>query len=80
MKTFYEARIEHLTITDRVRIDCQCGRTAFIAVQGLCQPDHRLIRDLKPLLRCENCGERGTVELTIVWADRDAYADPKTTT
>jgi len=29
------ARIEHLTIADRVRIDCQCGRTALIAVRGL---------------------------------------------
>jgi hypothetical protein len=72
LRAFFEARIEHLTIADRVRIDCQCGRTAFIAVQGLCQPGHRLIRDLKPLLRCENCGGRGKVDLTIIWADRDA--------
>ena len=70
MRAFFESRIEHLTIADRVRIACQCGRVAFIAVQGLRQPNHRLVRDLKPLLRCENCGERGKVDLTIVWADR----------
>jgi hypothetical protein len=70
VRAFFEARIEHLTIEDLVRVDCPCARTALIAVQGLCGPGHVLIRDLNPLLRCENCGERGKVDLTIGWADR----------
>jgi hypothetical protein len=47
-----------------------CNRVVQIAVQGLCQPGHKLIRDLKPLLKCDNCSERGHVDLTIVWADK----------
>jgi hypothetical protein len=69
LRAFFEARIEHLTIADRVRIDCQCGRIAFITVHGRGQPGYKLIRDLRPLLLCENCDERGKVELTIIWAD-----------
>jgi hypothetical protein len=32
---FFEARIENLSIRDRVKIECTCGRVALIAVQGL---------------------------------------------
>lgn len=78
IKAFFETRIEHLTIADRVRVEClgkmpdgsSCNRIVLIAVQGLCQPGYRLIRDLKPLLKYDNCGERGHVDLTIVWADK----------
>ena len=77
MKMFYEARIEHLTFADRVKVTCLgkmpdgswCNRETRISVQGLCRDGKVLIADLKPYLRCENCGERGHVDLSIVLAD-----------
>lgn len=46
MRAFYEARIEHLTIADRVRVECLgktpdgswCNRASLIAVQGFLKP------------------------------------------
>jgi hypothetical protein len=46
MRAFFEARIEHLTIADRVRVEClgrmpdgsRCNRVVLIAVQGLLNP------------------------------------------
>ena len=78
MRAFFEARIEHLTIHDRVRVECLgkmpdgswCNRVSVIAVQGLLKPPHLLISDLERYLKCENCGECGHVDLSIVWADR----------
>jgi len=78
LRAFFEARIEHLTIDDRVRVEClgrmlggsHCNRVVLIAVQGLLKPGWLPIADLKRHLKCENCGERGHVDLTIVWADR----------
>jgi hypothetical protein len=69
MKAFFEARIEDLTIRDRVKIECPCGRVALIAVQGLGLPSYEPIRSLAHKLRCENCGERGKVLLSIEWAN-----------
>jgi hypothetical protein len=51
MRAFYEARIEHLTIRDRVGVECLgkmpdgswCNRVSLIAVQGLLTPPHLLI-------------------------------------
>jgi hypothetical protein len=89
MRAFFEARIEHLTIADRVRVEClgrmpaepqaapgrgcapdgsHCNRVVLIAVQGLNQPGWLPISELGRHLRCDNCGERGHVDLTIVWA------------
>jgi hypothetical protein len=48
----------------------RCNRVVLIAVQGLLKPGWLPIADLRRYLRCENCGERGHVGLTIVWADR----------
>ena len=78
MRAFFEARIEPLTIADRVRVEClgrmpdgsRCNRVALIAVQGLLKPGWLPISDLKRYLKCDNCGERGHVDLTIVWVDR----------
>ena len=78
MRAFFEARIEHLTIHDRVRVECLgkmpdgswCNRVSLIAVQGLLKPPNLLISDLKRYLKCDNCGERGHVDLSIIWADR----------
>lgn len=93
MRAFFEARIEHLTIADRVRVEClgkmpdgtYCNRVSLIAVQGLLKPPHLLISELGRYLRCDNCGERGHVDLSVEWveakplstlrvrADRDAW-------
>jgi hypothetical protein len=43
VRAFFEARIEHLSIHDRVRVDClgkmpdgsRCNRVSLIAVQGV---------------------------------------------
>jgi hypothetical protein len=66
-------------INDRVRVEClgrmpdgsRCNRVIMIAVQGLCKPGWLPIADLKRYLKCDNCGERGRVDLTIVWADAE---------
>jgi hypothetical protein len=78
LRAFFEARIEHLTIADRVRVEClgrmpdgsHCNRVVLIAVQGLLKPGWLPISELKRYLKCDNCGERGFVDLTIVWANR----------
>ena len=46
MKAFYDARIEDLSIRDRVKIECQCGRVALLAVQRLNLPGFEPIRGL----------------------------------
>jgi hypothetical protein len=77
VRAFFEARIEHLTIADRVRVEClgrmpdasRCNRVALIAGQGLLKPNWLPISELGRYLRCDNCGERGHVDLTIMWAD-----------
>jgi hypothetical protein len=69
MRAFFEARVEHLSADDRVKIECDCRRGAFMSVKGLGLPGRTPISDLKRRLRCENCGERGKVDLTVIWAD-----------
>jgi hypothetical protein len=56
-----------MTIADRLRIHCVCGRVVLIAVQGLNLPGYTRIKDIARLLRCDNCGKR---DLTIVWEAR----------
>jgi len=65
----YEARVEDMSAADRLRIECTCGRIVLIAVNGLGLPPYLRVRELGRRLKCENCGERGKVDLTIVWAD-----------
>jgi hypothetical protein len=52
-----------------VKIECQCGRVALIAVQGLGLPGYEPIKSLAHKLCCENCGARSKVLLSIVWAN-----------
>src|ERR1700722_13053640 len=78
VRAFFEARIEHLTIDDRVRVEClgkmpdgsHCNRVLLIAVQRLLKAGWVPIGELQRYLRCDNRGERGHVDLTSVWADR----------
>jgi hypothetical protein len=67
MKPFYEARVEDLTLADRVRVECQCRRVALISVAGLGVPGYTPVKELARRLRRDNCGERGKVDLTMVW-------------
>jgi hypothetical protein len=77
VRAFFEARVEHLSIHDRVRVEClgrmpdhsRCNRVVLIAVQGLNLPGYLLVKEIGRKLRCETCGERGHVDLTIIWAD-----------
>jgi hypothetical protein len=46
-----------------------CNRVTLIAVQGLNLPGYLLVKEIGRKFRCENCGERGHVDLTIVWAN-----------
>ena len=49
-RAFFEARTEHLSIHDRVRVEClakmpdgsHCNRVSLIAVQGLLKPPAKL--------------------------------------
>jgi hypothetical protein len=53
-----------------VKVECQCGRTAMLppsAFDGL--PNYPHVIDLKERLRCDNCGERGRVMVSVLWAD-----------
>jgi hypothetical protein len=68
-KGFFEARVEDMSAADRLRIECTCGRIALISVAGLGLPPYLRVLELKRRLMCENCGERGKVDLSIVWAD-----------
>jgi hypothetical protein len=52
MKAFRGADLD-LSIRDRVKIECACGRTALIAVQGLGQPAYSSIK-----ASSINCGAR----------------------
>lgn len=76
MRAFYEARVEHLSAADRVKVECMaklpsgewCNRTSLISVKGLGLPGNFHIKNLERRLKCENCGARGRVSLSIVWA------------
>jgi hypothetical protein len=62
----YETRVKDLAPADRLKIQCVCGRIALIAVNGLGLPPYLRVLELKRRLLCENCGERGKVNLMIV--------------
>jgi len=73
MRALYEARIEDIGRFDRVKVECDCGRTALLppdAFNGL--PNYVHVTDLKRRLRCESCGQKGHVDISIVWADYSA--------
>jgi hypothetical protein len=53
-----------------VKVECPCGREVLLSLEafnGLLS-NTRII-DLKRRLRCDGCGERGRVMVSMVWAD-----------
>lgn len=70
MRALFECRLEHIGGFDRVKVECACGRMALLsldAFNGL--PRNPRIIDLKRHLRCDGCGQKGHVDISIVWAD-----------
>ena len=56
MRALHECRLEDIGRFDRVKIECQCGRTVLLppsALEGL--PNDLPVLDLKPRLRCDGC-------------------------
>ena len=70
MRALYECRLEHIGRHDRVKVECQCGRTVMLppdAFHGL--PSYLPVTSLKQRLRCDSCGEKDKVDISVVWAD-----------
>ena len=70
MRGLWECRLEHMCKYDRIKVECGCGRTALLplnAFYGLAHNTH--ILDLKRRLRCDSCGRKGHVDVSVVWAD-----------
>ena len=73
MRALYDCRLEHMGRSDRVKVECACGRTALLpldAFNGL--PSNTLVKDLTRRLKCDGCGERGRASVSVVWADYSA--------
>ena len=70
MRALFECRLEHIGRYDRVKVECACGREVLLsldAFNGL--PSNTRVLDLKRRLRCDSCGERSRVMVSVVWAD-----------
>jgi hypothetical protein len=73
MRALFECRLEDIGRYDRVKVECACGREVLLsldAFNGL--PSNTRIIDLKRRLRCDSCGERGRVMVSVVWASYSA--------
>jgi hypothetical protein len=73
MRALLECLLEHIGRYDRVKVECSCGREVLLsldAFNGL--PSNTRIIDLKRRLRCDSCGERGHVDISVVWAGYSA--------
>ena len=69
MRALFECRLEHIGRLDRVKVEYACGREVLLpldAFAGL--PGNTRVMDLKRRLRCDSCGERGRVMVSVVWA------------
>jgi hypothetical protein len=69
MRALFECRLEHIGWFDWVKVECACGRTVLLeasAFNGL--PNYTHIVDLKRRLRCDSCGERGRVMVSVARA------------
>jgi hypothetical protein len=68
MRTFFDARLEELGANGFVYTECKCGRNDLLT-RGMLKkmgvkPDERLVAVAKRL-RCQRCGERGRVTISI---------------
>jgi hypothetical protein len=70
MRALFECRLEDIGRFDRVKVECACGREVRLpldAFSGL--PSDTRVVDLKRRLRCDSCGQKGHVDISVVWAD-----------
>lgn len=75
MRPLYDARIEDLGPGDFVRVECvACGHDETIPRSGLLVglrlPAHMRVLDLQSQFRCRECDRRGSVSISIKWADQ----------
>jgi hypothetical protein len=69
MRALHECRLEDMGRYDRVKVECQCGRTVLLPPSALDDLTNYLpVLDLKPRLRCDGCGEKGKAEVSVIWA------------
>jgi hypothetical protein len=73
MRALFECRLEHIGRFDRVQVECACGRDVLLSLEAFAglSSNTRVI-DLKRRLRCDSCGERGRVMVSVVWVDYSA--------
>jgi hypothetical protein len=73
MRAPFECRLEHIGRYDRVKVECACGREVLLSLEAFAglSSNTRII-DLKRRLRCDSCGEKGRVNVSVVWADYSA--------
>jgi hypothetical protein len=74
MRPLYDARIEDLGDGDFLRVECtMCGHDELIPrvglVVGLRLPASMRVLDLQSRFRCRECDRRGSVALSIKWAE-----------
>jgi hypothetical protein len=73
MRALFECRLEHIGRLDRVKVECACGREVLLeasAFHGL--SNHTRVLDLNRRLRCDGCGQKGHVDISVVWASYSA--------
>ena len=70
MRALFECRLEHIGRYDRIKVECACGREVLLSLEAFeGQPSNARVIDLKRRLRCDGCGEKGRVMVSVVWAD-----------
>jgi hypothetical protein len=74
MRPLYDARIEDLGDGDYLRVECvACGHDEMVPriglVVGLRLPATMKVLDLQSRFRCRECDRRGSVALSIRWAE-----------
>jgi hypothetical protein len=69
MRALEQCTLEDIGRFDRVKLECECGRTVLLppsSFNGL--RNDLLVLDLRPRFRCDSCGEKGKVKVSMVWA------------
>jgi hypothetical protein len=70
MRALFECRLEHIGRFDRVKVECGCGREVLLSLDAFAGlPSNTRVIDLTRRLRCDHCGEKGRVMVSVIWAD-----------
>jgi hypothetical protein len=73
MRALFECRLEHIGRYDRVKVECACGREVLLPLEAFAGlPSNTRIIDPKRRLRCDSCGQKGHVDISVVWASYSA--------